>query len=295
MSAGGPPAEPPWDYPGLFSIERERLSELLAGIDGTDWERPSPCPGWSVLGLCCHLLGDDLGLLARHRDGHHGTPPPEGATEAAFAGWLDELQAGWVRAARRLSPRLVTDLLLWAGTQIAETFRQQDPAARTGRVSWAGPAPVPAWLDQARELSEYWIHRQQLRQALGHPSDLRADLAQPVLDGLRWAYPYRLAQAPSHPGDTVTISVTGPVTRTWHLVAGEAGWAYRGQPGEHAAASLTMTTDQAWRLLTNNLPAAGEGPAGRDGQRRDHRRPAPHPRDHRRGPLGTGRYPNRAV
>ena len=36
-----------------------------------------------------------------------------------------------------------------------------------------------------RGLSEYWIHRQQLLQALGRPSDLRADLAAPVLDGLR--------------------------------------------------------------------------------------------------------------
>jgi hypothetical protein len=39
-------------------------------------------------------------------------------------------------------------------------------------VSWAGSGPVPAWLDQARELSEYWIHRQQLLQGLGRPSDL---------------------------------------------------------------------------------------------------------------------------
>src|SRR5262249_44622885 len=86
--------------------------------------------------------------------------------------------------------------------------------------------------------------------------DLRPDLAGPVLDALRWAYPYRLAQAPSRPGDTVTIAVTGPVTRSWHLVAGPAGWAYRSQPGPRAAASLTVTTEQARRLLTSNLPAA---------------------------------------
>ncbi|HEY7429977.1 MAG TPA: maleylpyruvate isomerase N-terminal domain-containing protein [Streptosporangiaceae bacterium] len=257
-SAGGPPAEPPWDYPGLFTMERARLNKLLTTLDGTDWERPSPCPGWSVLGLCCHLVGDDLGLLARHRDSHLGTRPPGDATEAGFVGWLDGLQAEWVSATRRLSPRLTADLLRWAGPQIADVFRQQDPAGRTASVSWAGPAPVPTWLEQARELSEYWIHRQQLHQALGRASDLRADLAGPVLDGLRWAYPYRLAQAPSRPGDTVTIAVTGPVTRTWHLVAGPDGWAYHSQPGSRAAASLTVTTEQAWRLLTNNLPATGK-------------------------------------
>jgi hypothetical protein len=73
--------------------------------------------------------------------------------------WLDEMQAEWVGASRRLSPRLITDLLQWTGPQIAGTFRREDPRARTASVSWAGPGPVPAWLDQARELSEYWIHR----------------------------------------------------------------------------------------------------------------------------------------
>lgn len=76
--------------------------------------------------------------------------------------WLDDLQAEWVRAARRISPRLVTELLDWTGPRVAEVLRRQDPRARTAQVSWAGTSPVPVWLDQARELSEQWIHRQQL-------------------------------------------------------------------------------------------------------------------------------------
>ena len=251
-----PPAEPPWDYPDLFMVERARLRELLAGLGPADWDRPSPCPGWTVLGLCSHLVGDDLGFLARHRDGHYGTPGPDDASESEFIAWLDNLQDEWVRAARRLSPRIVADLLEWAGPQVAEAMRGEDPRARTADVSWAGTGPVPAWLNHVRELSEYWIHRQQLLQAVGRPSDLRADLAGPVLDGLRWAYPFRLAEAVAQPGDSVTISIVGPVTVTWHLVATPAGWAYRDAPGTRIVASLDVTTEQAWRLLTNNLPAA---------------------------------------
>jgi uncharacterized protein (TIGR03083 family) len=250
-----PPAEPPHDYADLFAAERDRLNDLLAGLQREDWQRPSPCPGWSVLGLCGHLLGGDFGLLARHRDGHFGTLPFGSATEGEFVAWLDEMQDEWVRASRRLSPRLVTDLLRWTGPQVVDVFRREDPRARTASVSWAGPAPVPAWLDQARELSEYWIHRQQLLQGLGRPSDLRADLAEPVLDGLRWAYPYRLAQAPSRPGDTVTLAIAGPVTKTWHLVAAGSGWRFEDQPSTRVVASLAMSTEDAWRLLTNNLPA----------------------------------------
>jgi uncharacterized protein (TIGR03083 family) len=255
----GVPAEPPCDAARLFVAERARLSELLTTLDRADWDRPSPCPGWSVLGLCCHLASDDLGFLSRHRDGYLGTPGPERAGEAEFIAWLDDLQAEWVRAARRLSPRVVVGLLDWAGPQIAETMRGEDPRALTASVSWAGTGPVPAWLDQVRELSEYWIHRQQLLQALGRPSDLRADLAGPVLDGLRWAYPFRLGQVRAEPGDTVTISISGPVAVTWQLVATPAGWDYREEPGPQVVASLDMTTEQAWRLLTNNLPAAERG------------------------------------
>jgi uncharacterized protein (TIGR03083 family) len=250
------PAEPPCDAASLFVSERARLIELLATLDRADWDRPSPCPGWSVLDLSCHLVGDDLGFLSRHRDAYHGTPGPAQAGEAEFIAWLDDLQAEWVRAARRLSPRVVIGLLDWAGPQIAETMRGEDPRALTGSVSWAGTGPVPAWLDQVRELSEYWIHRQQLLQALGRPSDLRADLAGPVLDGLRWAYPFRLGQVRAEAGDTVTISITGPVAATWRLVAATTGWEYRSEPGPRIMASLDMTTEQAWRLLTNNLPAA---------------------------------------
>ncbi|HZA77465.1 MAG TPA: hypothetical protein VE623_13870 [Acidimicrobiales bacterium] len=38
-------------------------------------------------------------------------------------------------------------------------------------------------------------------------------------------------------------------------MATTTGWDFAPQPGEHRRAQLSMTTDQAWRLLTNNLAA----------------------------------------
>jgi hypothetical protein len=52
---------------------------------------------------------------------------------------------------------------------------------------------------------------------------------------------------------------------TWHLVATPAGWEYRAAPGPRAVASLEMTTEKAWRLLTNNLPAAGRSSVAASG------------------------------
>ena len=251
-----PPSEPPADVVPLFEAERTRLIELLNGLTQSDWQRATPCPEWTVFGLVCHLLGGDFGLLARRRDDHFGTPPPEGATEAEFIQWLDELQRDWVRAARRLSPRLVVDLLAWTMPQLAETLQAEDPRAASARVSWAGPQAVPVWLDQFRELSECWIHRQQLHQALDLPSDLDPVVLRPILLAMRWAYPYRLRGVSAARGDTVRITITGPVTENWLLAASGGNWDFEVEPGSRTVATLSLTTDQAWRLLSNNLPHA---------------------------------------
>jgi hypothetical protein len=135
-------------------------------------------------------------------------------------------------------------------------FEKQEPGQRSAHETRAGPDPVPVWLDQIRELSEYWLHRQQLLHALDRPADVQTAVVGPILDGFRWAYPYRLSDVVSQPGDTVSIEISGPVTATWHLVAMPAGWEFQPSQGARLVASLAMTTDQAWRLLSNNLPMA---------------------------------------
>jgi hypothetical protein len=71
----------------------------------------------------------------------------------------------------------------------------------------------------------------------------------------------------SQPADTVTIRVTGPATRIWRLVA-----------------SLTMSSNQAWRLLTN---VAGRQAGAPRGVGLDYRHPVPDPRDHRQAQVGV--------
>lgn len=252
--------EPPPPFAPLFRLERSRLLDVLASLGALGWVRPTPCPGWSVLALASHLVGDDLSFLASQRDDHRGTPPPDGLEELGFIRWLDELQIEWVDAARRLSPRLVVELLGWLGGQVGDTVTTQDPSPLTASVSWASAGPVPVWLDQARELSERWIHRQQILQALARPEDLRPDLAAPVLDGLRWAYPYRLGHVRRPAGTGVVITVTGPeVELRWNLVSDGEVWQYRPWVDGLLSAELRLTTNQAWRLLSNNLRVDDHG------------------------------------
>ncbi len=245
------------DYGDLFAEERRVLLALLGDLSEKDWNTPTGCPGWSVLDLACHLLGDDLGVLARQRDGHFGTRPPlENRSDDDLAVWIDALQDAWVRTSRRLSPRLVVDLLAWTGPQVVEMFAGQDLTERTASVSWASRDPVPRWLDQARELSEHWIHRQQIQSALGRPADTNTATAEAVLDALRWAYPYRLQSLQARDGDTVDIVVTGAIERRWPIQNLAGTWQFVDALGGQVVARAVFTSGEAWRLLTNNMPVA---------------------------------------
>jgi hypothetical protein len=167
---------------------------------------------------------------------------------------------GAVHAARRLSPRLVVDLLAWLGSEVAQIVATQDPSLVRANVSWASARPVPRWLDHARELSERWVHRQQLIQSLGLPEDLRADLTEPVLDGLRWAYPYRLGAVQRPEGTSVVVAVAGAeVKLRWNLVSDGASWHFRAAADGDPVAELHLTPSQAWRLLTNNYDPRRDG------------------------------------
>jgi uncharacterized protein (TIGR03083 family) len=250
---GSIPVEAPADYASLFGVERAALLELLGGFAQEDWDRATPCPGWSVLDLVCHLVGDDFGMLARRRDGHFGTRPPhEIAGDEDFARWLDALQDEWVGASRRISARIAVDLLAWTGPQVVALFEAEDPGAPEATVSWAGSGLVPRWLDQARELSEHWIHRQQLLMAVGSPTDTSHAVAVAVLDALRWAYPYRLTIVDRAAG-TVAIEIVGDPERRWSIESGARGWCFTDSPGSEVLARMRLTADEAWRLLTNNM------------------------------------------
>lgn len=248
-----PSASPVEAVAPLFELERARLLDLLQSLRDEDWQRPSPCPGWTVLGLAGHLLGDDFGLLARRRDHYMGTPPPEGLSEDEFIDWLDDLQMEWVRTARRISPRLVVELLEWTGPRLVAVLAGEDLSERSARVSWAGPEAAPRWLDQLRELSECWIHRQQLLEAVGRPVDLDQTLLRPILLGLRWALPYRLSKADLASDGAIQITVGEPISERWTLISSGGTWGFAEGPPKHVIAHASLTADAAWRLLTNNL------------------------------------------
>jgi uncharacterized protein (TIGR03083 family) len=181
----------------LFPEILEGLIGLLSGLTAEEWERPTVCAGWSVKDVALHLLGVEVGILSRKRDGF-SNPSPAVSNSDDLVDLVNNLNAMWVQATRRISPRLLCDLLEHTGQQVCRYWGSLDPYALGGPVSWAGPGPAPVWLDLAREYTERWHHQQHIRDAVGKPGFKEPKFLAPVLDAFVRALPhtYREVDAP---------------------------------------------------------------------------------------------------
>jgi uncharacterized protein (TIGR03083 family) len=236
----------------LFPELLESLLDLLRDLSDADWRQPTICAGWSVKDVTLHLLGGEIGNLSRRRDGH----AMEGASinnwqelVAAINDWNER----WVQASRRISPRLLVDLLELTGRQMCDYFSTLDPYALGGSVSWAGPQPAPLWLDIACEYTERWHHQQHIREAVGHPGLNQPRYIAPALATFVWALPqaYRLVHAAEN--TCLTLTITGVAGGRWSIVRqGEEWRLYQGAP-DRPVAEVQLDAQLAWRLFTHGL------------------------------------------
>lgn len=156
----------------LYLPERARLIEFLVTLDDAQWALPTECPAYTVKGIATHILGDDLSLLSRQRDGavQGLVLIAERMPGADFRGLLDVFNDQWVEAARFLSPPLLLELLDLAGQWTHRYYCDIDPNAPGEPVPLFGVAfgdSSPFWHAIAREYLERWAHHSQIRRALG--------------------------------------------------------------------------------------------------------------------------------
>jgi uncharacterized protein (TIGR03083 family) len=238
----------------LFPEILTQLLDLLPSLSPPDWDEPTACAGWSVKDVALHLLGVDIGNLSRMRDGFSGPESIRGWDELVrfVNAWNEE----WVRVARRMSPRLLVDLLAVTGAQVCAYFQSLDPFVIGGSVSWAGPDPAPVWLDLAREYTERWHHQQHIRDAVNRPGLKEPRYLAPVIDAFVRALPRTFARTDAPEGAGVLLDVTGPSGGEWFLRREAGAWTlYLGVPSA-ARASVYVDQEIAWRLFTKGLTAA---------------------------------------
>ncbi|GLV55492.1 hypothetical protein KDH_23360 [Dictyobacter sp. S3.2.2.5] len=234
----------------LFEPLLDRLLQLLRQLSPEEWQRPTACEGWSVKDIALHLLGDEVGKLSGGRDKDTSgrlKPGPD------FVSQINAHNAIWVEATRRISTRLLCELLDSTGHEVVQYFKSLPLMELGGPVSWAGPEPAPIWFDVAREYTERWHHQQHIREALQRPGLTEATFLAPVLDTFVRALPYtyRAVEAPEH--TVIHLQVTGEAGRSWFLMRDHAGWSLFTSTDFEPAVTITIDQQTTWRLLTRGL------------------------------------------
>jgi uncharacterized protein (TIGR03083 family) len=247
----------PVDTRPMFRPVSVALLELLRGLRNADWARPTVAGTWVVRDVVAHLLDTTLRRLSFHRDGM--TPPPPDRpirSDGDFIDFINGLNAQWVTAAKRMSPRVLTDLYARASSESAdwhESLPLDAPALFP--VSWAGEAASAGWFDIGREFTELWHHQQQIRMAVDAPALDDPRFLRAVIDVAVRGLPHAYRGVRAEPGATIALDVRGPSGGQWTLTRAVDRWEILAGTAPEPTARLAVTDEVAWQLLFNALPA----------------------------------------
>ena len=240
----------------LFRPLHSALIELLRGLPDDTWNLHVGAGEWTVRDVAAHLLDGDLRRISVDRDGHPPPPPDRPITGYGdLLAYLNGLNAQWTNAARRISPRLLVELLENTGVTLAtlmESAMLEGDA--TFPVSWAGQQRSPMWLDIGREYTERWHHQDQIRDATGVAPLTHPDLLRPVIDVSLLALPHALASVGRPDGTAVSIDASGPAGGSWHLECRDGTWLLADGSAPDADARLAASDLNVARLLLHRLP-----------------------------------------
>jgi uncharacterized protein (TIGR03083 family) len=229
----------------------EAFLELVGGFTAEDWAKPTVHPDRNVKDLAAHLLHGSLRRITALRDGYRPPTRPISGTEDLIE-FIQEDNRDFMTGMRRISPRILMELIASYDPQLIALFETLHPDAPGLGVAWAGENVSRNWFDIAREYTEKWHHQQQLRDATGRRPLYEPRLLAPVLEtfarGLPFAY-RRHASAET----SVAVSTTGPVSLAWMLRRTGETWTLWSGSDRAAETSLCVPSDVAWRLWTKSI------------------------------------------
>lgn len=241
----------------MFRPVSSELVSLLRETPVEAWSCPTVAGSWVVRDIVAHLVDLTFRRLSFHRDRMPPPPPRQPInSESDFVAFINGLNRDFVDATRRFSPQVLTDLFEKGSHDLAEFFEQLPLSAPAlFSVSWAGEQVSEGWFDIGREFTELWHHQAQIRLAvgagpLGDPQYLHAVL-EVALRGLPHAY----RDVTANPGATVVIQVTGASGGTWTLLRAPDRWTLQAGRSAGADAVVSISDENAWRLLFNALTA----------------------------------------
>ncbi len=245
------------DLNPLIIQVNQSLITLLKSLETNDWDRQTVAKKWKVKDVAAHLLDGNLRTLSIQRDRYFGEKPPSNPTYSELVSWLNQLNADWVQASKRLSPEVLI-LLLEVTNPLCESHYQSLHLAEEAifSVAWAGENTSLNWKHVAREYTERWLHQQQIRAAIDDDYLLQATFYHPFLDTLMLALPHTFRAVESPVGTSIEIEIpTIDQLMTWSLTKNESGWEVLSHFTQQTENKVIIAGKSAWKLFSKSLRA----------------------------------------
>jgi len=237
----------------LFSELDILLIELLKSLDHSDWEKQTIAPQWKVHDVALHLLDGNLRTLSMLRDEYIGAQAENIESYQDLVKYLNKLNADWIVGLRRLSPKIVIQLLEQSGQEYIDFLQSLDPDSKSRwSVAWAGELESLNWFHIAREYTEKWHHQQQIRLAVGQEEILYQErFYHPYLQTSMRALPYHYRTMRAEEGEAIKFVVD---KLSWVLAFHKGSWGFS-ENEEHCELVCEVHVDSeiAWRIFTNGI------------------------------------------
>ncbi len=197
---------------GLFEVWRD-IDDLIGDLSDTDWQTPTPLPGWNVHDVVSHLIGTESML--------QGVETPEADIDLSTLEHVHNdigvMNERWVRKLRTLSAAELLDMFR------ATTAERRQALSDLSNAQWNDVTFTPAGPDSYGRFMrvrtfDCWMHEHDIRDAVGAPAstgELVGPASDFALDEMAASMGFvvgKLGGAPD--GSRVSFELTGPLGRT---------------------------------------------------------------------------------
>ncbi|MFD3870898.1 maleylpyruvate isomerase family mycothiol-dependent enzyme [Streptomyces sp. NPDC058623] len=236
-------------YADAWTHSIEAISELVLPLPERDWNRATPCPGWSVRDVVSHIIGIECEQLGDPRP-IHTLPRDLRHVVDEFTRYM-EVQVDVRR--HHTAPEMTSELEY----TVIRRSRQLRNEKRDPATMVRGPLGVQVTLEQALRMRAFdvWIHEQDLRVALGVPGNWDSPGAYVAQDMLLAGLPKAIAKGAGAPANSaVVIDVHGPLEfmRTVRVDAAGRGTLDE-SPSLGPAVTLTLDWETYVRLAAGRV------------------------------------------
>ncbi|MFF3012864.1 maleylpyruvate isomerase family mycothiol-dependent enzyme [Streptomyces sp. NPDC057939] len=236
-------------YADAWTHSIEAISELVLPLPERDWNRATPCPGWSVRDVVSHIIGIECEQLGDPRP-IHTLPRDLRHVVDEFTRYM-EVQVDVRR--HHTAPEMTSELEY----TVIRRSRQLRNEKRDPATMVRGPLGEQVTLEQALRLRAFdvWIHEQDLRAALGVPGNWDSPGAYVAQDMLLAGLPKAVAKGAGAPANSaVVIDVHGQLEfmRTVRVDAAGRGTLDK-SPSLGPAVTLTLDWETYVRLAAGRV------------------------------------------